>query len=357
MLNTIPILKGGNQNDNNNESIIKRMAKETAIEKGIREIEEKTAGETDAGTFFTDPIEKTHINTDIAKSFHSMESKIFGKLNKSGDDETKKIEGFDLSEITKKYSGTKSVDVFSDNKKLMINANEKLNKFTVADKNGQELGYFTVDHIFKYVCQPYDEKGQVLNELDEKIYKRGKDLIKMLVFKVEYNKKDKASNRINILDYNRSGFMSDVELLVKLNEMLYKYNETEANTSLSGLDKIIRAKMEKNFKKLIYLLLNYTLKLIAVLSDKLKDTPNRDNLKKQLLKYSVSLVYRISTFVQEQLQIFNEHNKHMKELLVYNIEVKDEIKNKLDKLLKTIQANNEQPIKPNPLKTAKYYEI
>ena len=68
----------------------------------------------------------------------------------------------------------------------MINVNEQLNKFTVADENGQELGYFTLDHIIKYLCQPYDTKEQVLNELDIQIYKKGKELIKTLIFKIEY---------------------------------------------------------------------------------------------------------------------------------------------------------------------------
>ena len=109
MLNTIPVMKGGYQNGNQNGSlndnqiknnIIQQMTKETDIEKGIREIDEKSKL-TDGSLFFnqnTFESQANPINTDIAKSFHNMESKIFGKaVNNSGDEKSSKIDGFDLS--------------------------------------------------------------------------------------------------------------------------------------------------------------------------------------------------------------------------------------------------------------------
>ena len=33
--------------------------------------------------------------------------------------------------------------------------------------------------------------------------------------------------------------------------MLYTYEKTEINTTLAGLDKVVRAKMEKNIKKMV----------------------------------------------------------------------------------------------------------
>ena len=357
MLNTIPVMRGGNQNDNQiKNNIIEQMAKETEIEKGIRQIEERS--QINEGIFYKDPnpnsFDNTN-NTDIAKSFHNMEGKIFGK---SGDKEEvkPKIEGFDLSEITKKYSGSKLPDnMFTNDKKLMISANEKLNKFIVVNEDGKDLGYFTIEHIIKYLSHPYEDKDTfVLPELDDATFQKAKELIKLLIFKLEYNKKNKAS-RIVVLDYNQSGFMSDIELLVKLNDMLYKYLENYLNNVLSKVHKSNRVNIEKNIKKLVYLLLNYTLKLISIISEKLKDTSDREALKKQLIRYSISLVYRISTFVQEQLQIFNDKNKSLKELMIYNIEIKEEIKDKLNKLLTNIQEQNKT--KSNPKSTAKYYEI
>jgi hypothetical protein len=377
MLNTIPVMRGGNQNGNkdvnlnNNQiknNIIEQMTKETDIERGIRQIEERS--QITEGILQPDPNPNSFDslgNTDIAKSFHSMEGKIFGnRLGTINKEKSPKVEGFDLSEITKKYSGSKLPDnMFDTNKKLMISANEKLNKFKVVNDDGQDVGYFTIDHIIKYLSHPYEDKDdkQVLHELDETAYQKAKELIKLLVFKLEYNKKNKSS-RIVVLDYNQSGFMADVELLVKLNDMLYKYLENDLNNALAGIKKGSREKMEKNIKKLIYLLLNYTLKLISIISEKLKNNNKREELKKQLVRYSISLVYRISIFVQEQLQIFYDQNKSMKEIMTYNIEIKDEIKDKLNKLLITIQEQNtliskkqKHKLKENPMKTAKYYEV
>lgn len=357
MLSTIPIknqeMVGG---DNIQHSIIKKMANETVIEEGIRNIEEKSS------VFHEDSLPTNPIHTeinkkfDITKSFHNMESKIFSKLGHENskilnDSKDQKISNFDLSEITKKYGG-KTPNILGGNKKLMISMNENQNKFIVSDVDGTQIGYFTIEHIIKYLSDPFDTKNQVLTELDEKTYHKSKELIKSLICKMMFNKKNGYVSII-IIDHTQSGFMADIELLVKLNDMLYKYQEDELNNILSNVDKSARIKIEKNIKKFIYLLLNYTLKLIALISDKLKDTEDKKELKQNLIKYSASLVYRISTFVQGQLKIFDEQNKSIKQLLKYNLEMKEDIKDKIDKILEQMQENQNR----NPLKTSKFSEI
>jgi len=353
MLNTIPI--DSIKLNDKSESIIKKIANETIIDEGIRKIDEKSKID-DAIIMFQDKPEKNQNsqNLDLAKSFHSMESKIFGNI-KGGNNKAEKIENFDLSEIMKKFPSEKPI--FENNKKIMISMNESLNKFIVNTDTGQQLGYFTLEHIIKYLSDSYDTKKQVLSELDDNIYYKGKALIKSLVFKLLYNKKSNYVSII-IIDYNTSGFMGDIELLVKLNDMLYKYLENDLNNVMSKVDKSNRIKIEKNIKKFVYLLLNYTLKLISLVSEKLKDDDreSKKELKHNLLKYSLSLVYRINTFVQEQLQIFNEQNKSIKELLKYNIEAKEDIKNKLNKLLLHLDEDKKDKEDKNPERTASYSE-
>ena len=93
--------------------------------------------------------------------------------------------------------------------------------------------------------------------------------------------------------------------------------------------------------------MNYILKLITLISDKNQDL----ELKQNLLKYSASLVYKINVFVQNQLKIVNDQNKTIKNLMKYNLEMKDDIKNKINQILLKIDHND------NNYKTSKYSEF
>ena len=61
------------------------------------------------------------------------------------------------------------------------------------------------------------------------------------------------------------------------------YIEQNLNNYLENIDKNNRIKIEKNIKKFNYLLMNYTLKLISLISEKIndnhKDLENQENIK------------------------------------------------------------------------------
>ncbi|ARF09469.1 hypothetical protein Indivirus_1_92 [Indivirus ILV1] len=319
MLNTIPItipitqinpIKNNqeiiNGGDIHQPSIIEKMANETIIDEGIRKIEENS------------------MQTGIANSFHNLESKIF--------------------------ANAKTITEIDHIEELIININD--DKFVINDINNKQMGYFTIDHIIKYLSDPFDTQNQVLNEINEDSYQKGKELIKSLIFKLVYNKKN-GKLSIIIIDYTKSRFMSNIELLVKLNDMLYKYQETQLTNLLSSVDKKNKEKIEDNIKKFIYQLLNYTLKLISKLSEKLKDIEDKKELKQNLIKYSASLVYKINTFINDQLKKYDSQNENIKQLLKYNIEIKENIKEKVNKILTKIEENQNK----TSLKTSKFNEI
>lgn len=323
MLNTSALKKN---NDNMN---FKNIVNETIIDEGIRKIEE------------TADNNNLQINdNDIIKSFHSMEGKIFENIKQKNINEHEngsfKIDNFDLNEITKKYSDEEFIrSVFNNEKKLLVSVNEKLNKFSIFNENNNLIGYFTVHHIIKYLGDIYDTKQQFLKEIDIVIFQKSKELIKALVFKLKYNKKNKYSDII-ISDYTKSGFMSDIELLIKLNNQLHKYQLGEMQNDLSKVDINDRIKIEQNIKKFIFILLNYTLKLISIVSEQLKDDDDKKELRENLINYSIGIVYRINLFVQEQLKVINNQHKTIKESLEINIQIKNVLKEKLDVLIKTL---------------------
>lgn len=310
MLNTSSIR---NKKDNADLSV---------INKGMRKIEEKTAD--------------YQFDNDIIKSFHSMESKIFSNMgteNETNPQNEQVRKDFNLNEITQKYSDEEySKNIFNKDKKLLISINKKLNQFSVFTENNEPIGYFNVLHIIKYLGDVYDTKKQFLREVDDKSFQKAKELVKVLIFKIKYNPENKYTD-IVLLNYTQSGFLGDVDLLIKLNDQLYKYQE-RLHSDLAKVDMDNRIKIELNIKKFIFILLNYTLQLISIISEKIKDKEDKRALKEKLVNYSIAIVYRINIFVQEQLKIIDKQNKSIKESINMNMEMKKDLDEKLNKIMK-----------------------
>lgn len=288
----------------------------------------------------------------IAQSFHLKEKQIFGSIHPEPHNDNTVIKNFNLEEITQKYAnGHTNPNIFDDDKQLMITINEKLNKLSVYEKAGNLIGFFTLEHIIKYLGDSYDTKKQFMKDIDNNIYPKAKELIKLLIFKIKYNK---VTNYTDILlfDYTQSGFMGDIELLIKLNNMLYNYQQNNMSNDLSKVELHNRNKIELNIKKFIIMLLNYTLKLISYVSQKIQHAEKMDQVKKYLLEYSVDIVYKINLFIQEQLKIIDNQNKSIKNTLDANIEIKNHIKQKLDKLVNNLEPieKKSQKILPIPAK-------
>jgi len=312
------------QNNIQSNNSLRIMANETLIDKTMREIDEKT-------------------NTDdkgIIETFHSLENNIFNNINNTNNVNTNKesfkIDNFNLNEITQKYSDSDHfINIHNGDRNFLVSINEKLNKISIFNDQNIAIGYFTISHIAKYLGDIYDTKKQFLTDLDIRIYIKAKELIKTLLFKLKYNKMNRYVDII-IHDYSYSGFMGDIELLIKLNNMLYKYQKEQLHIDLAKVDQYNKIKIEQTIKKFIFMLLNYTLQLIAIMSDKVSDV----KLKENLMNYSVGVVHRINLFVQEQLKVINNQNLSVNESLKKNLEVKQELKTKLDGLIENIRLSN-----------------
>jgi len=216
----------------------------------------------------------------------------------------------------------------------IISVDEINMKFIFFDNNKKLVGDVTIDHIIKYLGHYYDTNNELLPEIDVKSpnYELAKGLVKKYIFTMVYRKDTKYST-INIKNNLESPFMADVELLIKLNTMLSNFQETKLNNMLSDIDIKNRSNIEKNIKKLIFQLLNYTLKLIAQISEQLrgKDDLESKALKDRLLKYSIGIMYNLNIFIQEQNKINNSELSTIKTLLDENIQIKNYIAKKISK--------------------------
>ena len=138
MLNT-SILKKEKENNLEEYGIIKN--KEGVIQEGMRKIEEQTNDEA------------------VINSFHTMEPQIFGSIKDSveNNNENKLINNFNFSNIRQQYSnGNEFNKDIIDDRKLLITINEKINKISVYNESSKLLGFFTIDHIIKYIADIHD---------------------------------------------------------------------------------------------------------------------------------------------------------------------------------------------------------
>lgn len=323
MLNTIPLKKNNIQPQH--------ITDETILEEGIRKIEEKT------NEPFEENVLPKHVGGNIF-DFSIKEKMIKEQIN---DNILIKNEmgNFNLNIPINKE---KQILDINDEKQLMVSINEDLSKITVCDEKGQPLGFITVHHIAKYLGDIYDTKQQFLTDLDKEVFNKSKTLIKKLIFKLNYNKKDKYAD-IMLLDHKKSGFMGDIELLIKLNNILDNYYKNRLQSDLAPVESHNKVKIEQNINKFTFLMINYSLGIISYISEMIKNdhSEQKNALKQQLLKYAIGLNYRLNLFVQTQLKFIHNQNKKIQESLDTNLKIKKVIMERLDSGIKNIKTEKQ----------------
>jgi len=239
---------------------------------------------------------------------------------------------------------------------LSVTLNESSEKFTFY-KGDKEIGYFTIEQLIKYLGHIYDTRNQFLINLIDKNYKDAKTIIKTFILKMKYDKMH-DNHTFELIDYTCSGFMGDIELLIKLNNLLCKFQTERLKDELSKVDKDNSIKIERNILSFIYLLLNYTLKLISIMTETIKGDPTKELLLKNLVRYSIGLVYRISMFVQGQLSIIMDGSKKIEELIRTSNMVKEDMKLKLLELINSMNTKQSIPKQSQlQLKTQQNYPM
>ena len=326
MLNTKPLQK---YNSKNNNLIEEKEYKADAVEV----VDEKK--KYDDG-IHEDKKEKDSIE-DIKQSFHNNETKIFS-IQKTEEELIKPIYSLQKpKEKTESVGGyiseqKKDIQIMNNSKPFKIVVDEEQKRFTMYEDNNNKKGTFTIEDIIKYLGGAYDNKRKFLNKIKEDSYKESKNIIKNIIFKLNYNKKDGYSDII-LIESDKSGFMDDIDSLIKLNNMLEEYIKNHLFKELSLMDNNSdRSKIEQNVKKFFFIMLNYSLKQI---SNKMTKTNEE-----KFGKYSNETIQKINLFVQDQIKIVYDQNKKLMEMLEDNKNAKCMLRDKLDKLIDKVQEQN-----------------
>jgi hypothetical protein len=204
---------------------------------------------------------------------------------------------------------------FNENTILFFNPNNNIliNKLTMLDLNNHFLNP---------------------NENNNK-----KEIINYLIGTFEYNK------NTNLIDFKlnnhlKSPLMKNIDVLIKINNY---YNELENNDFYLNIPNIEKNFLKLNLRRIIYAFLKKTLELINLISKKLYEKRNpEDELKKKLLlNYTISTVYRISKYVDNHFIYFNKKIDSIQKKQAEVDEIRYVLSEKIDKLNKNIEKQNE----------------
>ena len=222
----------------------------------------------------------------------------------------------------------------SSNLILVFDENES--KFTFYNSNKSILGSFNFKQILKYIGKQIDSSFYSFVDLGY-----SDELIKSMVGEVLIDPIT-GKNNIVLKSHIESPFMGNLDLLIRLNNLFYSYETKELINDLSIIkDEKTQYKLKLAIKQFIYLLINHTLKIIAIATEEIKDDPKQEVMKQKLLKYSVALTYRISGFMKEHLENYNNQYKSLYTQLEKLISMKKTINDKIEKLEEKIGKQND----------------
>ena len=214
---------------------------------------------------------------------------------------------------------------------IIVSYDTKLEKFTLFNKSRQLIGEITAEGLIKHIAQSLS-----LTFLE--------NVVLTQVYSIYICKIAIIGNEIKItlLNHNESPFMGNVEMLMKLYKIIHKFESEKLYDELQKTKEKNGNKIIAIIKQLSYLLLNYTLKLIAVISDAIKNDDSKKVLKDMLLKYSVVCVYNMTNFmkskIEEKISDFNQIQSDV----VRMGKIKLEMYKKIDELTKSVNAQTAQ---------------
>ena len=292
---------------------------------------------------------KSEVDKEVAKEFHKSESSIFSNFFNNKDiivNEKPVMNDKPIINEMNEFGNIpiKQTEAFVENNKQEPNVYVKYrdNKFTFKNETNY-IGHFTIDNLIKYFSSIYDINNQFMANIDKREQENAVYLIKTFIGSVKYDPETKFANII-LLTHNESSFMGDIEMLMHLNKALEEFEKNKLYEELNSISinnsTNVKGKIERMVKQAIYIILNYTLGIISLISEDIKDDGNKKQLKKNLLNYSINIVYRISKFVQEQVGVAINMNDELEKIFLINLKLKSILINKFDNFINDVKSVN-----------------
>lgn len=215
--------------------------------------------------------------------------------------------------------------ISNDNDNFMVKFDDSSNTFSFItnDKQNTFIGSFSIKQLIKYVVSVDN-----VNFLNDTSFDTSIPIINRFICV-------KNDDGIIIHDYIKSPFMGNLDMLIKLNNLLYSSESSDIFDVFHDEEKTNALNSLKTFN---FGLLNHTLKVITSAS---KNSNINENTKKKLLHYTVGIVYRMTLYIKNQVE---KNMKHVN-LTITNIKkiksIRENVDTKLDKLGENVSKQND----------------
>lgn len=218
---------------------------------------------------------------------------------------------------------------------IIVDFNNDDYKFIIYDRNKSLIGSFSSLNLIKYATSKITPL--FLSYTDNTICA---PIIETYVCKVV---EDDESIKINLLNQLQSPFMGSLDMVIKLYQGIHELEKKSLDVELSKItDSKIEKKLSAMIKQLTYLLLNYSLKLIATISDSIKEDDTKSELKESLVKYSVAIVYRLNNLMKHEIEDRMKDYSSLQNDLLRMAAVKIEMYKKINELNSSVLSQNKQ---------------
>ena len=218
---------------------------------------------------------------------------------------------------------------------IIVDFNNDDYKFIIYDRNKSLIGSFSSLNLIKYATSKITPL--FLSYTDNTLCA---PVIETYVCKVV---EDDESIKINLLNQLQSPFMGSLDMVIKLYQGIHEFEKKLLETELSKItDPKIEKKLSAMIKQLTYLLLNYSLKLIATISDSIKTDDTKSELKEALVKYSVAIVYRLNNLMKHEIEDRIKDYSSLQNDLLRMAAVKVEMYKKISELNASVVSQNKQ---------------
>lgn len=184
------------------------------------------------------------------------------------------------------------------------------NVFTIYDKNNISLGTFTIENIINYISGNKNNNDNLISNF----------IIKDL-------------NTLELHDFTTSPLMGNIDTLLKLSALMEKHSKTY-------YDKIYNINNQSTILDRIKIF-NYNLNtmLLKLLSNVGGNNINA-NSKINLIKYSVAIMNKITSYTKNKLDSLNDNNETLYNSLKMCQELRQSTNNKMSELLDLIKLQN-----------------
>lgn len=223
-----------------------------------------------------------------------------------------------------------------DKDSIIVETNYNQKKFLFYDRNRNFLGGFSVHDFIRFITS--NVTSNFLRGVDSD---SAKPIIEKYICKVSVVERPTKRYTINMLNYFESPFMGNIETLIKFYTFIHEFEDNNLQKELDTLNANESLKTKDIFNSMMYTLLNHILKIIAALTNKLTaNDPNTSKNRDSLLNYSVAIVYRLSKFVRNEIDIKVDELTVLNQDLLRIEGIRTSLSSKLDAVQRSIDKQN-----------------